>query len=100
MSEGDPDFEYRMKSEGTPLSRVYADHVSELQRQLAELRNERDALRAALKDLLACYDYQTESKYCVCGSNDLGGHSMACKVQMRAQDAAHVALRGQPKEGM
>lgn len=64
---------------------------AEVERRLAAERL-RDKASAALELLRDAFDDQTEHRYCICGSNDLGRHSQMCIRAMKAQDATQAAL--------
>lgn len=58
----------------------------------AETQAQVVSLTEALRDLDAEYDYQVEDRWCVCGSNDVGGHSHACSRQMQVRGRVRRAL--------
>lgn len=48
-----------------------------------------DEMLAALKELYSIHNELVEERDCICGSNDLGGHSQMC---IRTSDSAHRAV--------
>ncbi len=61
---------------------------------LMPMRSPSEALALqALEDLLHCYDYQVEDRWCICGSDDLGRHSGTCEGQMSVRERVHIILR-------
>jgi hypothetical protein len=49
-------------------------------------------LAEALKAMRGIYEFLTEEKACICGSNDMGGHSVTCRTVRKTAEQADAAI--------